>query len=84
MALKKTTKTVFGLEVVDAYHRVEGVRLLEKDKIQFQLRSSLDGVLPHFSDAQHECAYSTDGVNPIAQAYNYIKTLPDFADAKDC
>lgn len=84
MALKKTTQTVFGLEVVDAYHRVEGVRLLAKDKIQFQLRSSLDGVLPHFSDVQHECAYSMDGANPIAQAYNYIKTLPDFADAKDC
>lgn len=84
MALKKTTQTVFGLEVLDAYHRVEGVRLLAKDKIQFQLRSSLDGVLPHFSDAQHECAYAMDGDNPIAQAYNYIKTLPDFADAKDC
>jgi hypothetical protein len=84
MALKKTVKTVFGLDAVDAYHRVEGVRLFSKEKIQFQLRSSLDGVLPHFADAQHECEYSLVGANPIAQAYSYIKTLPDFSGATDC
>jgi hypothetical protein len=84
MALKKTVKTVFGLDAVDAYHRVEGVRLLSKEKIQFQLRSSLDGVLPHFADAQHECEYSLIGANPIDQAYAYIKALPEFADAIDC
>jgi hypothetical protein len=84
MALKKTVDTVFGISVVDAYHRVEGVRLLTKDKTRFQLRSSIDGVMPHFADSQHECDYLIDGDNPIAQAYGYIKTLPEFSDAKDC
>lgn len=84
MALIKKTNTYFGVEVLDAYHRVEGVRLLTKDRIQFQLRSSVDGVLPHFADVQHECGYAIYENNPIAQAYKYLKTLPEFEGATDC
>jgi hypothetical protein len=84
MAFKKTTQTGFGFEVVNAYYRVEGVRLIAKDKLQFQLRSSVDGQTPHFSDSQHECSYDLNGVNPIKQAYEQLKTLPEFAGAIDC
>jgi len=28
--------------------------------------------------------YSIDGENPIKQAYEYIKTLPEFEGAEDC
>jgi hypothetical protein len=84
MAFKKTVTTSHGIEVKDAYHRVDGVKLASKDRIQFQLRSSVDGVLPHFSDAQFECAYDMNGANPIAQAYVHIKSLPKYADAQDC
>jgi hypothetical protein len=28
--------------------------------------------------------YNLDGVNPFEQAYLYLKTLPDFANAVDC
>jgi len=29
-------------------------------------------------------AYDLNGANPIAQAYNHLKTLPEFAGATDC
>ena len=84
MALKKTVTTPYGFEVVGAYHRVEGVQLIGKSKICFQVRTSVDGVFPHFEDSSHECAFDINGVNPISQAYAHLKTLPAFADAADC
>ena len=84
MALKKTSATFFGTDVVDAYHRVEGLQVKRKDKILFQVRVSVDGVKPHFSDEQYQCAYNIHGDNPIRQAYAYLKTLPEFAGATDC
>lgn len=85
MALKKTVKTQQGFDAVDAYHRVEGVRLSSKTSMSFQVRSYKDDSgLPAFADAAHEAAYDLNGDNPIAQAYKHIKTLPEFSDAKDC
>jgi hypothetical protein len=84
MALKKKTQTGFGLEVLNAYCRVEGVRIIAKDRLQFQVRASVDGQMPHFSDNQHECGYDLNGANPIKQAYEHLKTLPEFAGATDC
>jgi hypothetical protein len=84
MAFRKSIQTLFGVYIKDAYHRVEGLQLVGKDKIAFQVRSSLDGVKPHFGDEQHECAYALDGDNPIKQAYAHLKTLPEFDGAADC
>jgi hypothetical protein len=85
MALKKTSQTAFGIEVADAYHRVEGLKLVGKDQIAFQVRSYKDNSgLPHFADAAAGCAYNLNGENPIKQAYVYLKTTPEFADAQDC
>ena len=87
MAFKKTISTRYGFEVIDAYHRVEGVRLVSKDKIAFNLRAYKDGetaMLSHIDDSAFECAYDLQGSNPIAQAYNFLKTQPDFKNVKDC
>ena len=85
MALQKTTQTPFGIEVSDAYHRVEGLRLVSKDQIAFQVRSYKDNSgVPHFADTSGSCAYALDGANPIQQAYEHLKTLPEFAGATDC
>jgi hypothetical protein len=84
MALKKTVITAHGIEAHNAYHRVESLSLETKYKIQFRVRSSVDGVLPHFADLALECEYRIDGDNPIKQAYEHLKTLPEFADATDC
>jgi len=85
MALKKTVTTEQGFEANGAYHRVEGVRLNGKTSMSFQIRSYKDAKdFPAFSDAMHICAYDIEGKNPIAQAYEYLKTLPDFTGAIDC
>lgn len=84
MALKKTVITSHGFNAVDAYHRVEGTQV-SKDTITFQVRSYKDNSgLPHFADAFFNCAYDIAGNNPIAQAYDHLKTLPEFAGATDC
>jgi hypothetical protein len=84
MAIKKSISTVFGFEVVDAYHRVEGVRLDGKDKIMFQRRSYTDTAFAAVEDVGYECAYDIQGPNPIAQAYAHLKTLSEFEGAVDC
>jgi hypothetical protein len=84
MAFKKSLKTSFGIDIQDAYHRVEGVQLISKTEMKFQIRASIDGVKPHFADSAFECEYDIAGDNPIKQAYNYLKTLPEFAGITDC
>lgn len=85
MALKKTVTTQQGFDAIDAYHRVEGVRLNGKTSISFQVRSYKDeSDLPAFADVSYEAAYDLNGNNPISQAYNYIKTLPEFLESRDC
>jgi hypothetical protein len=84
MALKKTVITVHGFAANDAYHRVEGTQV-SKDTMKFQVRSYKDNSgLPHFADASFGCAYDIAGDNPIKQAYEHLKTLPEFAGATDC
>lgn len=84
MAFKKDVITVYGLPVVDAYHRVEHVEIIEKAKIKFRLRSYTTTDFPHFSDVEYSSEYDISGENPIAQAYAYLKTLPEFASMVDC
>lgn len=84
MALKKTVQTSFGLEVRDAYHKVENVSLISKNQISFQLRSRVDADHSIFDETLIQCPYDIDGENPIAQAYAYLKTLPEFDGAVDC
>lgn len=84
MAVKKTVNTQHGFVATDAYHRVEGTQV-NKEKITFQIRSYKDDTgVPHFADVSLSCVYDIQGDNPIKQAYKYIKTLPEFANAEDC
>ncbi len=84
MAITKTITTPQGFESVNAYITCEFIRLDGKDKISFQVRSHKEKGLPYFSDVSFESSYALDGANPIKQAYEYLKTLPEFADAVDC
>jgi galactose mutarotase-like enzyme len=84
MALLKTVSTVHGFQAVNAYHRVEGVRLDSKTTMSFHVRSYTATEKPFFVESVLSCAYALDGDNPIKQAYKYLKTLPEFADALDC
>jgi len=85
MALKMDTVSPQGFDAVDAYHRVNGVALISKNKINFSVQSfkNKDASVA-FATEQHSCLYDLTGNNPIAQAYYHLKTLPEFAGAKDC
>jgi hypothetical protein len=85
MALKKIVLTEQGFEAVDAYHRVEGVRLNGKTSMSFQVRAYRDDSgVQAFADTAYDAAYNLNGADPIAQAYAHLKTLPEFAGAVDC
>lgn len=84
MALIKTVVTVYDIEVVDAYHRVEAVSLIGKNAMRFHLRSYKDIEKPFFYEQVISCAYDIEGSNPIEQAYIHVKTMDEFADAEDC
>ena len=84
MALAKTVTTVHGFEAVNAYHRVEAVRLESKTAMSFHVRSYTSVDKPFFEESVLSCAYALDGENPIKQAYKHVKTLPEFAGATDC
>lgn len=84
MALEKTVSTVHGLQAINAYHRVESVKIENKTAISFHIRSYTKTDKPFFQESVLSCAYALDGDNPIKQAYNYLKTLSEFAGATDC
>lgn len=84
MAMQKTYNLPTGLEASNAYHRVERVVLVGKDRMTFRVRSYTSVACPPFSDEGFACEYDLAGDNPIRQAYLYLRTLPQFADATDC
>jgi hypothetical protein len=84
MALEKTVTTPHGFKAIDAYHRVEAVSLINKEQISFHVRSYVSQDKPFFAEQVLSSEYVLDGQNPIKQAYEYVKTLPDFANATDC
>jgi len=83
MALKKTINTKHGIDVNDAYHRVESVQLREKTQLMFAVRSYADPSKQAIDEKIVSCAYNLNGDNPIKQAYEHLKTLPEFAGAAD-
>jgi hypothetical protein len=84
MALKKTVITRQGFNAVEAYHRVEGVHV-NKNAITFQVKSYKDdSSVIHFENASFSCNYDLMGENPIKQAYQHLRTLPEFTGAFDC
>lgn len=86
MALNKSlqiSKLGFsGVLVADsAYWKVDQISGT-KTKITFQVGAYVEGAV--VSQSTYEFSPDMDGENFIAQAYAYLKTLPEFADAKDC
>jgi hypothetical protein len=81
MALSKTI-TFKGVAIPDAYHRVFGVSVT-KETVSFSLgvHASTDSQM--LSSTSYACAYDLNGNNPIQQAYEHLKTLPEFAGAAD-
>jgi hypothetical protein len=84
MALKKQVVTPHGFTVSDAYHRIEDVTIIGKDKMNFSVKVYKDTDKESFASSSFVCAYNLNGGNPLQQGYMHLKTLEDFKDAEDC
>ena len=85
MALQKNIELNTGIKVNNAYLRIDSVTINQKQNINFFLKSYVSNESNlSFYDQEFTTTYNIDGENPIKQAYLYLKTLPEFADAVDC
>lgn len=84
MALKKTVVAPDGTTMVNAYHRISFIRLDGKTGVVFVVSSCRDSSSQPFNELQRAAPYSLNGGNPLAQAYNHLKTTPEFDGAEDC
>ena len=88
MALNTKITTTFGLELTDVYVRVTDIRLLNKEQMSFT--ASCFYVNPETNSTPimsfgYSCSYTLESnLNAFQQAYEYIKTLPEWEDAVDC
>ncbi len=85
MALKKTIQSNFGIEIPSAYHRVGRIQIINKSEMAFTVSTLVNDKADVAVQAKsHNCVHALDGGNAIAQAYDHLKTLPEFAGATDC
>ncbi len=82
MALENTVTMENGIVVNNAYCRVENINL-KKDKIFFSVFKYVTTDKKPFEDQRMSAHYDLLGDNPFAQAYAYLKTLSEFAEATD-
>jgi len=82
MALQKTI-TFKGITVSGAYIKIQSFSG-SKELLKFDVATHSRSGEQTLTVASFEMPYSIDGSNPIKQAYEYLKTLPEFAGAVDC
>lgn len=85
-----TTCTLFGMDFPNAYHRVTDVRCNKNTGICVVLEVYPDqdasaSAVNACATKVHDFAFTTslDGLNPIEQGYNLLKTLPEYSTASD-
>ena len=84
MALTKNIVLDNGLEATASYGRVERLCLKSNTSLQFNINYYIDGVNRNVIISDFfSCPYDILGENPVKQAYDYAKTLPEFADSAD-
>jgi hypothetical protein len=84
MALQTNITTEAGINVSNAYCRVEKLSFTAKTSIAFNLASYVDqNKTTPFNVTNYLAKYDLEGSNPIKQAYLYLKTLPEYANSLD-
>lgn len=97
MALKKTliitgdasvnlngvsfTEKSFNKALSDAYIKIENVQGNKLGVTALVSKTSVDRVR---QSSSYSFVPDMDGANFVKQAYEYLKTLPEFAGAQDC
>lgn len=94
MALKKTIalKNNFGTEttIQDAYIRVDGLIVKRKHAltgerlVEASVSINKDASSSALEKRGHFFALDLSGASPLDQAYQFLKTMPDYAGATDC
>lgn len=82
LTLDKTTST--GVTVNNAYCKVESISNLDKSMMIINIEYKTSADAKPFDTERKSVSYNIDGLNPIAQAYQYLKTLDEFSSAIDC
>lgn len=84
MALKKTLTLGNGLVANDAYICVSRVNITNKINANAEITIHVNPEHVPFDNRTIPFQFSLDGENAWKQAYEYIKTLPEFSGAIDC
>ena len=84
MALTVPFSTEYGIDIVDAYARIEHVSIPAKDTLSFVVSYYVKQGVPAIARSSYSCVNDLNGPNPIQPAYLHLKTLPEFSDAVDC
>lgn len=84
MAMKKSIQLPSGIEVQDCYIRVDSVTISQKENCSITVNFYFDKTKVPVKQLSLGCKYEISGANPIAQAYEHLKTLPEFTGATDC
>ena len=83
MAISKNVELENGIKVEAAYIKVDTLSVT-KDSINCVIRKYVDVNKQAFDSEIITAPYTLDGANPFIQAYEYIKSLPEYTDAIDC
>lgn len=84
MALKLDTNYK-DVPVKEAYVTVAAVTLgVDKADMSFSVQTCAQADSEPLTYVYYNTSYNMDGENPFKQAYEYLKTLPEFDGAVDC
>ena len=88
MALTIKYKSRFGLDVESAYMRVDSINGGKSEMTAafglYATKETADAGADSFDVYKHKFTPSLEGENFIHQAYNSLKTVEGFEEAKDC
>lgn len=74
-----------GIPVSNAYVRVLQTTLgMDKVSMIFSTQTSSRAGIEPLSNEVYSAPYDLEGANPFNQAYEYLKTLPEFEGSTDC
>lgn len=83
MALITALTTQYGLQVDNAYCRVENIGINKQNEMTFSVcRYVAQGTAyPSFAQTDYVTTYDVQGANVYKQAYAYLTTLDEFRNA---
>jgi hypothetical protein len=87
MALKRSI-TIDGTTYPDAYSRITTIRCDKADAYVYVCtyeseQARMDDAFPIYAE-EHTCALADVASDLFPKAYEFLKTLPEFAGAIDC